>query len=130
MSKRIPLSLVPTYWEWIRNEADAIGTDGCSAVSGIHVECCFEHDLAYRHAKDPRDAYRKSYDPDVFPGEHWTVAKPIDREEADRRFRQCHRNRSLFGNYSPMAFWRWAGVRVGGQSRWDAHRVRERAESV
>lgn len=124
------MTVVTPYWEWIRNEAAAMGTDGCSAVSGLHVECCLEHDVSYATAKDPRDAYRKSYDPDVFPGQHWAAAKAIDREEADWRFQQCHRNRSRFGNYSPMAFWRWLGVRLGGQAAWDKHRAREREQRV
>ena len=115
--------LRPTYWAWIRSEAERHGSDGCSAVMGFHVECCFEHDLSYRHAKDPRDAYRREREGEIDP---WLHAKPITRAEADRRFRQCHQNRSKLGRYSPMAIYRWLGVKWGGQSAWDAHRQRER----
>lgn len=124
------MTLVTPYWDWIRSEAALIDTDGCSAVSGLTIECCFEHDLGYYHARDPRDAYRKALDPDVAPDEHWLHAKPIDREEVDRRFRSCHQNHSRLGRWSLMATWRWLGVRVGAQGAWDKHRAREEAQRV
>lgn len=110
------------YWEWIKSEAALIGTDGCSAVLGFHVECCLEHDASYAHAKDPRSAYRFARLGSV---DAWERADPITRAEADRRFRQCHQNRSRFGRWSVMAFYRWLGVKWGGQKAWDAHRARE-----
>ena len=114
------------YWIWIRSEAALIDTDGCSAVSGLKIECCFEHDLAYYFAKDPRDAYRLWRQEVLHP---WLVAEPIDREESDRRFKDCHRNRSIFGRYSPMALYRWLGVRWKAQQAWDEHRAREAREA-
>lgn len=116
-----------TYWEWVRSEAALIDTDGCSAVSGLDVECCFEHDLGYYYAKDPRDAYRESR----YTGSYtWVDADPITRGEVDRRFRVCLQNNSKFGRWSPMAIWRWLGVRVGGQAAWDKHRAREQQATV
>ena len=111
------------YWEWVRSEAALIGTDGCSAVMGFHVECCFEHDLSYRYAKDPRAAYRAEQAGVV--ADVWAYAVPITRAEADARFRQCHQNRSKLGRWSPMAIYRWLGVKWCGQAAWDRHRARE-----
>jgi hypothetical protein len=115
----------PQYWAWIRSQAELLGSDGCTVVSGLQIDCCFEHDLGYYYAKDPRDAYLRELTGSLDP---WTAAKAIDRDTVDARFRRCHQNRSLFGTYSPMAFWRWLGVRFGGQKRWDRHREREAAD--
>lgn len=117
----------PTYWNFIRSEAEAHQSDGCTAVMGFHVECCFEHDLGYRFAKDPRDAYFRFRGGSLDP---WKNAKPITREEVDRRFRRCHQNRSRFGQYSPMAWWRWAGVRLRGGPRWNFYRLTAQQERV
>lgn len=114
-----------TYWNFIRSEATLIDTDGCSRVSGFQVDCCFEHDLGYYYAADPRDAYRLYR---LGDHDYWQHASPITREDVDSRFRKCHQTRSKFGQWSPMAFWRWLGVRRFGQSRWDAHRERERGQ--
>lgn len=116
-----PLYLRPTYLNFVRSEAALVDTDGCSGVSGVYVECCFEHDLGYFHAKDPRDAYLKFKSGSV---DYWADAKPITRAEVDRRFRKCHQARSVFGKWSPMALWRWLGVRLGAQGAWDRHRRR------
>jgi hypothetical protein len=121
---------VTPYWDWIRSEAAANGTDGCTGVTAISIDCCYEHDLAYQFAKDPRDAYRHSYDPDVAPGEQWIEAKPITREEADARFRQCLSNRSAWGNWSFVALYRWAAVRWQGQRSWDRYRAAEREQEA
>jgi hypothetical protein len=106
----------PLYWPWVASEAALIGSDACSAVLGIKVECCYEHDLSYRTGRDPRNAYLCFRSGVLYP---WRAARPITRAEADARFRQCLMNRSFLGRYSPMAWWRWAGVRVFGGSRWD-----------
>lgn len=115
------------YWEWVKSEATLIDTDGCSKVLNFHLECCLEHDLGYYYGKDPRDAYRLwvKGDPD-----YWKNAADITREEADRRFRKCHQVRSKLGWWSWVAFWRWRGVRRGGQGAWDKHRERERRLGV
>jgi hypothetical protein len=118
----------PTYWNFIRSESELIGSDGCSCVSGVNVDCCREHDLAYKLARDPRDAYKH-----FRIGRHvdsWEAALPIDRYTADKRFRQCHMNRSAFGKWSPMAWWRWAGVRLFGGRIWNCHRALETKASA
>jgi hypothetical protein len=116
-----------TYWDWIRSQADLIDTDGCSAVSGLKVECCLAHDVEYFYAKDSRHAYQLWCEGDYHC---WAHAKPIEREEADRRFKVCHQTRSALGRWSVMAQWRWLGVRFGGQDAWDKHRAREREQRV
>lgn len=72
--------------------------DGCTGVKDWFVDCCAVHDYFYRH------------------GIHWLDGQPVTRAEADAALRDCIRERSQFGKYSPMAFWRWAAVRIAG--RW------------
>jgi hypothetical protein len=109
-----------TYWNFIRSEAELRGSDGCSAVTGVHVE----HDAGYYYGKDPRDAYFRFRGGALDP---WEMARPITRAEVDKRFRQCLMNRSTLGRWSPMAYWRWLGVRVGGAKAWDSHRQHDAA---
>lgn len=111
------------YWNWLASEAALLDTDGCSHVTGLRIECCYEHDVAYTHGKDPRSAYLHY----VQGHNYWTEAVPISRSEADRRFWRCHCNRSLLGHYSPFAALRWLGVRLFGRRAWVKHRQREAA---
>lgn len=113
-----------TYWQWVRAEAALIDSDGCSAVTGMKIECCFEHDLGYYYAKDAHDAYRSWRMGRV---DVWTDALPIDRMKTDARFRRCLQYHSKWGMWSPMALWRWLGVRWKAQKAWDSHRARELA---
>jgi hypothetical protein len=122
-----PLQIPPYYWHWIRSEAALVDADGCSGpATGVHIECCFEHDLSYYYAKDPHSAYRLYRGGALDP---WPCALPIDRPTVEARFRKCHQNRSKLGRWSPMALFRWVGVRVGGQASWDKHRAREAREA-
>ena len=103
----------PTYWTWVRAEASLIKSDGCSKVADIHKDCCYEHDLAYHYGRDPRASYAiKS----------WSLAAKISRSEADARFRKCNQELSSLGKASPLAGWRWLGLRVGGWLAWRNHR--------
>jgi hypothetical protein len=116
----------PNYWDWVRSEAALIDTDGCSVVTGLKIECCFEHDISFFYARDPRAAYRAErhgLDP-------WLTAPAITRAEADRRFRSCLQNRSSLGRWSFMAWYRWLGVKLGSQGAWDRHRTREQDEAT
>lgn len=103
------------YDVWVENEAKAIESDGCTLVSELFHHCCSEHDLAYRLKKDPRKAYLYWIKRCV---NYWDLAKPITRAEADRRFRECMQSHSTFGKFSPVAWVRWAGVRMFGQGAW------------
>lgn len=80
--------------------------NGCTGVPDIWVECCNEHD---------RDYYEQK----------------ISRAAADRKFRRCMQTRSRLGALSPVAFWRWCGVRVFGRFFYKAKdAVQEKAEDV
>lgn len=84
------------YWQQVENTAKNLGSDGCSFVTEAYHKCCLEHDIAYRTGCR-------------------IDGSTISRREADRRFRQCMQMRSRFGKFSPMSWWRWAGVRLFGR---------------
>ena len=84
------------YWDLVYAKAAELNSDGCSYVTEAFHQCCLEHDAAYRTGKT-------------------IYGKPITRAQADQRFRECMQMRSRFGKLSPMAWWRWAGVRIFGR---------------
>ena len=116
MSKRV------MYWTFIENEAALIKTDGCSKVSGAYRKHCRVHDLSYYHAADPVDAFKLYLggDPD-----YWWHAARVTKEGADAAFRRGIQSDSALGFFSPVAAWRWLGLKIGGQRAWDSHRARE-----
>lgn len=85
------------YWADVRQKAADLKSDGCSFVADIYVDCCYEHDCAYRTGTR-------------------MDGTPITRREADARFRQCIQKHSVFGRFSPLSWWRWAGVRLFGRT--------------
>lgn len=104
-----------TYREWVRLEAKAINTDGCTLVSEIYQWCCFEHDLVCRRRKNPRDAYRK-FRKGV--ADYWSEAKDMSRSDGDTQFRKCIQKNSPLGKFSPISWIRYAGVSVGTGWEW------------
>jgi hypothetical protein len=94
----------PTYWLWIREEAARIKSDGCTLVSQLKQDCCFEHDLAYYYGKDPLDAF--------YVG--WPAARKITKAEADKEFAACCGK--------PISLWRYPGVTIGGWFSWIKNR--------
>ena len=106
------------YYKWITAEAQKIVSDGCTGVPDFHLHCCYEHDLAYYYGKCPRDAYRLG---------SWTKGVPLKRATADKRFRECIQKQSRLGKLSPMSWWRWMGVRLGGGKIWNKHRNKAEA---
>lgn len=114
----------PNYLTWLRAEASEINTDGCSGVSGVMVECCYQHDLEFYYGRCARAAYRlmKQGVPD-----YWTNAKRIGFAAANGNLRRCIQARSRFGMYSPLALVRWLGVSIFKKSRdaWKGHRGRD-----
>jgi hypothetical protein len=123
-------SAPPLYWDWIRSEAALIRSDGCTGVSGLFRECCWEHDLAFYYARSAQDAYQRfclNFD----RVGAWQEAPAITFEQANSDFRRCHIQRTKLGSFwwlNPMVWWRWRGVVRLSRSRWDAHRARpERA---
>lgn len=87
-----------SYWARVWDKAGELGADGCTGVTGAFVECCLEHDIHYRTGQR-------------------LDGTPITRRDADARFRACMQSRSKLGFFSPMAWWRWAGVRIFGRQR-------------
>lgn len=90
----------PDYRTLVRQKAKGLKSDGCSGVLDFHRDGCLEHDIAYRTGKDP-------------------LGEAISRAEADKRLRWYIQIHSRFGGASPMAWWRWAGVRLLGRKSWD-----------
>ena len=115
------------YWNWIESEAALIESDGCTRVSGLFRECCWEHDLAFRYGKDPRSAYLIW----IRSGDRvraWTEADPISFDKANSDFKNCHIQRTKLGILSflnPFSWWRWRGVQRLSRGIWDRHRERE-----
>jgi hypothetical protein len=125
MDERSELSTL--YWDWVRSEAALIDTDGCTGVSGLFRECCWEHDLAFWYAKNPRVAYLIWLETNSREFA-WQSAPSIDFDFANKTFRKCHVQRTKWGNLSwlnPMVWWRWRGVTTLSKSAWDRHRARE-----
>jgi hypothetical protein len=83
------------YWARVRRAAQLLGSDGCTGVTQIYRDCCYEHDIAYVTGRTVEGA-------------------PLTRAEADAMFRRCIQARSPLRSLSPMAWWRWVGVRLLG----------------
>lgn len=77
-----------------------IESDGCTGVPDFYKRCCIFHDFHYYTHLD--------FD-----------LTSITKKEADKRLRQCIQSRSFLGAVSPMAWWRYWGVRVLGGGPWD-----------
>lgn len=91
------------YWIRIKELAEDLHSDGCTGVSQFRAKACLEHDVHYRTG---RWWFVSRLTGRLSPGE------PITRKEADHRFRVVLQRMSRFGRWSPMAWWRWAGVRI------------------
>lgn len=88
------------YWTRVRDVADRLGSDGCTMATGIRRDCCAEHDIAYRLGQ-------------TIDGETLT------RGQADARFLACMQRRAWFGWWSPVAWTRYAAVRLFGGRAWE-----------
>lgn len=76
------------YWRTVRSKAKKLKSDGCTGVPDFYLECCLEHDIHYRTHKK-MDGTR------------------ITKAQADKTLKECIQSRSIFGRYSPMAWWRY-----------------------
>lgn len=101
-----PLKETEFYWLQIRRWAKKVKSDGCSGVPDFYRDACLEHDYHYANAKT------------------W-YGDPVTRAQADARFRKVIQWKSPFGIFSPMSWWRWAGLRLFGEAAWEAHRLKE-----
>lgn len=90
----------PVYWARVRTQALELGANGCSGVPEFYAEACLEHDIHYRTGKLVDGGYL------------------LLRAEADWIFRCRIQQRSWFCLFSPMAWWRWLGVRWFGGASW------------
>jgi hypothetical protein len=90
---------VTSYHDELQALAESIGSDGCTHALEVDVDCCWEHDWAYVTGTTPRGVV-------------------VTKAEADQRFRDCAQRRSSFRYFSPLSWWRWAGVRLGGRGVW------------
>lgn len=77
-----------------------ICSDGCTGVPDIYLSACIVHDFWYRLHRDLDGTL-------------------ITREVADARFRQMMQEKSKFKLFSPVALWRWLGVRAFGSKAWE-----------
>lgn len=76
-----------------------VASDGCSGVPDFYLDCCIIHDWFYRTHRD-------------------LDGTPITRAEADRRLKKCIQSESMFGAFSPMAWWRYHAVKRFGKKAW------------
>lgn len=75
-------------------------SDGCTGVPNFYLSACVVHDFYYRTHRD-------------FEG------TPINKVYADNMFKKLIQRKSLFGIFSPMAQWRWLGVKFFAQKAWE-----------
>lgn len=90
------------YWQLVRDKADALGTDGCTMAGPAFRDCCRRHDLEYRLGRT-------------------LSGKFLTRKMADQRFLACMQSRSMLGWYSPIAWLRYAAVRLFGAKHFRSH---------
>lgn len=79
--------------------SDYIKSDGCTNAPDFYLKACRIHDWYYRTHIDFDET-------------------PITKDEADKRFRFLMQRESVLGRFSPMATWRWLGVKLFGHSAW------------
>ena len=93
-----------TDWQKVRDQAAALGSDGCSGPTvEWYRDCCLQHDIIYRTGRDEE-------------------GQPVSRREADARFRRCMQQQSRLGRYSPVSWWRWLAVRALGWQFYEGDR--------
>lgn len=74
-------------------------SDGCTGVIDFYADACIIHDFYYRTHRD-------------FYG------NPISKDAADKGLRDSIRAKSWMGKFSPMAWWRWRGVKHLADKAW------------
>jgi hypothetical protein len=83
------------YWVKLRRRAKELKSDGCTGVPDFYLDACYEHDVHWRTG-------------------HTLDGQRISTRQANLRFRLVIQDRSPFGRFSPMSWWRWAVVSVTG----------------
>lgn len=87
----------------IKNIRLYIDSDGCTGVPDFYKEECIKHDFYYRT-------------------HHGFDRKMMTKNEADLAFMRGIQAKSKFGKYSPMALWRYLGVKLFGGSAWQGEK--------
>ena len=77
-----------------------INSDGCTGVPDFYLDCCIIHDWFYATHRD-------------FNG------NPKTKAFADKVLEECIRKESWLGKWSPMAWWRWQGVKHWANKAWE-----------
>jgi hypothetical protein len=67
------------YWDWVREEARKINSDGCTKGLQIGECCCLEHDLSFHYGRDPQEAFKVG----------WAAAPAISFMRTNLRFVGC-----------------------------------------
>ena len=76
-----------------------VATDGCSGVPDFYLNCCIIHDWWYRTHRN-------------------LDGTPITKTQADKGLKECIQADSVLGRFSPMAWWRYWGVKKFGRKAW------------
>lgn len=92
----------PQYVMRVEAICASLACDGCSGVPDFYLMGCLEHDIAYRLGLDP-------------------LGRCITKAEADKRLRWYIQNHSIFGWWSPMAWWRWWAVKEFANKAWQGN---------
>lgn len=87
------------YIAAVERKCAELGCDGCTGVPDFYLMGCLEHDIAYRTGRDP-------------------LGRRVTKAEADERLLWYVQNHSVFGRWSPMAWWRWGYVHLFVGKAW------------
>ena len=80
-------------WQIVRRNATEQQTDGCTRGTQAYLDCCYLHDTLLRTQRS------------------WKDGRDVSKAEADLALRVCIQRRSVFGKWSPMAWWRLVAVK-------------------
>ncbi len=103
-------------WEWIRQEARRLGTDGCTGGREVYEDACYLHDVCYRTHTLPVVVGTERLGEGI--DEPRVCYVKLDREEADWAFAEVIRRMSPAGRWSPLAAARHLVVRLMGYWAW------------
>lgn len=116
------------YKPWIEEQSALHSVDGCTGVTQWNAFCCKVHDLEFKLGKSAASAYRNYVSGHRDP---WVRADPVTFAQANDHFKACNFRESAAGYWNPFAWIRYAGMRLKKtKAAWDAHRARERQETV
>lgn len=77
-----------------------VSSDGCTGVIDFYRPGCIIHDFYYRTHRN-------------------LDGTPITKKQADTVLKKYIQSKSIFGRFSPMAYWRYLGVRKLAGRAWE-----------